>query len=226
MPTYSKETIAKDVRIAIDENETITAFNDSDGTTVDPATLELDDMIVSKIAEAVNLVRMVAPLYRLELTHTTPTVSWLDQSLCIGIVRLPADFLRLALFKMSDWPHGVAQAITPASPMYRQQFSKWGGVRGNASKPVIAFSCEPSTGEATIEFFSCASTAATAELSYVERIEDEQESYEIENPIYRAVVYKTASLVMSAYGNAALSQAFDNLCLQGLGIAEPDGQQQ
>jgi len=219
MSAFSVDNIAKDVRIAIDENEVTTAFTDSEGNTFDPATLEMDDIIKSKIADGINSVRMIAPLHKLELTRVAPTVSWLNQSLYIGKVLLPEDFLRLALFKMSDWAYGVSQAISPSSTEYRQQFSKWGGVRGNPSRPVIAFSVDSSTGDSTIEFFSCDSTIVTAELSYVNRTEHCETSYEIEQDIYRAVICKTASLVLSTYGNVTLSQVLDSLCLENLGLA-------
>ena len=50
----SEATIIKDVKVAIDENTSVAPFTDSDGNTLDPDTLEMEEIIKSKIADGVN----------------------------------------------------------------------------------------------------------------------------------------------------------------------------
>lgn len=202
--------LAKDVRVAIDENTKTTAFTDGDGNAIDADTVEMDDIIRSKIVDGINAVRMAAPLSKLELTHTAPAVEWIDAGKGIGQVTLPDDYLRLAMFRMSDWTHGVAQAISPVSPQYAQQFSEWKGVRGNPSRPMVAVSADAATGGRVMEFFSSDDDTATARLVYVAR-EDGGSAYHIEDGIYRAVVLKTAALTVAAYGNGELMQLLNAL---------------
>jgi len=57
-----------------------------------------------------------------------------------------------------------------------------------------------------IEFFSSASTDATATLLYIRRVLSEATSYDIEEKLYRAVVLKTASLVAGTYGSSDMMQ--------------------
>lgn len=213
METYSEDTIVKDVRTAIDENTSYSAFTDAEGDIVDADTLEMDDIIRSKVADGLNAVRLSAPLSVLELSAESPAVTWTDKTKCIGRVALPTDYMRLAMFKMSDWAMGVSECISPASALYRQQFSEWKGVRGNPSRPVIALSADPSTGGGTIEFFSCDTTDATASLLYVKRTA-KNTSYDIEAAIYRAVVLKTGALVMASYSNAELAQQLNALSIE------------
>lgn len=205
MRTVSEDTIARDVRIAIDENTAVAAFEDGGGNAIDTDTLEMDDIIRSKIADGINAVRMAAPLGMLELAKAQPGVAWADEGKGIGRVELPTDYMRLALFKMSDWQAGVSEAISPVSPQYRQQFSEWKGVRGNPSRPVVAISADPATGKAALEFFSCRDTTATATLLYVRR-ELGGGDYGIEDAIYRAVVLKTGALAMANYANGDMMQ--------------------
>lgn len=217
MQTYSEDTIVNDVRIAIDENTNATVFTDSDGNTFDPDTLEMEDIIKSKIKDGINAVRMVAPLHALEMTRVVPTVSWMDKDKGIGMINLPSDFLRLGLFKMSDWAYGVSRAITPTSDEYSQQFSEYKGVRGNPTRPVVSISAD--AGDGILEFFSCDSANATATLQYVERKTGESTLHKIEENIYRAVVLKTAALAMANYVNADMMQLLNSLCYEQLGIS-------
>jgi len=218
MRTYSEDTIVNDVRTAIDENTSVTAFTDSDGNSIDPDTLEMEDIIKSKIADGINAVRTAAPLHTLEPEAVSPAVTWTDKEAATGYVRLPSSFLRLALFKMSDWRYGVSQALSPTSAEYRQQFSEYGGVRGNPYNPVVALSVDGSTGKDVLQFFSSASATATAELLYVKKVTERSSAYKIEETLYKAVVLKTAALVMANYVNADMMQLLNSLCNEELSI--------
>ena len=118
---------------------------------------------------------------------------------------------------MSDWTHAVTTTIAVDSALYHQMFSRWKGVRGNPSRPNIAIATDTSTGKNVIQFFSCDSTEATAELAYIKRCDKPNEpdepntTYEIEQGIYRAVVLKTAALVAATYGNADMMNLMNTL---------------
>lgn len=218
---YAESTIIKDVRVAIDENTAITPIAGADGTALDTDTLEMEDIIKSKITDAVNAVRKVAPLSMLELTRkasgTDWPVTWTDEDKCIGEVSVPDDYLKLAMFKMSDWAHAVTTPVQADSAMYHQQFSEWKGVRGNPSRPNIAIVTDMTTGESVIQFFSCDSTAATAELTYVKRCDGaDNGNYDIETAIYRAVVMKTAALVAATYGNGDQTSLLNTLAQENI----------
>lgn len=205
MKTVTADTMARDVRVAIDEN------TDATPLVGDTDTLEMDDIIRAKLPDGINAVRMAAPLAMMELTRLTPTVTWTDTAKGIGRIALPDDFMRLALFKMSDWLYGISEAISPTADSYAQQFSDYAGVRGNPSRPVAAVTADPLTGKDALEFFSSASTNATALLLYVPRVMATATSYDVEECLYRAAVLKTASLVVGNYSNTDLMQLLDTM---------------
>lgn len=219
----TESTIISDVRVAMDENTAVTAFTDGDGTAIDTDTLEMEEIIKSKIADGVNAVRKAAPLSMLDLTRKASgddwPVTWIDEDKCIGEVELPDDYLRLVMFKMSDWAHAATTPIAADTALYHQQFSEWKGVRGNPSRPNIAIAADTATGKDVIQFFSCDSTEATAELTYIKRCTGStgsSESYEIEGPIYRAVVLKIAALVAATYANGDLTQLLNQMAQENL----------
>ena len=217
----SEATIIRDVRVAMDENTSVAPFTDSDGNTFNPDTLEMEEIIKSKIADGVNAVRSVAPLSKLEPARMASgeswPIKWIDEEKMIGEVPLPDDYLRMVLFKMSDWTHAVTITIAVDSALYHQMFSRWKGVRGNPSRPNIAIATDTSTGKNVIQFFSCDSTETTAELAYIKRCDKPNEpdepntTYEIEQGIYMAVVLKTAALVAATYGNADMMNLMNTL---------------
>lgn len=210
--------IIADVKTAIDENTKILSIS---GETFDTDTLEMEDIIKSKIVDAVNSVRNIAPLSMLDLTRkvsgTDWNISWIDEDKCIGEIPLPDDYLKLVMFKMSDWQHAVTTPIPPNNPLYHQQFSEWKGVRGNPSRPNISIASDMTTGKAVIQFFSCDDTSATAELTYIKRFEAPAgTSYDIDNPIYRAVVLKIAALVAATYQSGDLMNLLNTLSQENL----------
>lgn len=55
-----------------------------------------------------------------------------------GHLPLPDDFLRLRLFRMSDWERGVTEPVGEESLEYRLQTSCHEGLRASPSRPVVA----------------------------------------------------------------------------------------
>lgn len=192
---YNIETVSQDVRIAIDENkisEQLISDEDID-------TLSLNEIIRSKIEEAVRRVETTAPTFLLEEGHDFgDSVFWEENG--SGWTLLPDDFMRLITFRMSDWERTCYNAISVDAPLYDLQSSRYKGVRGNVQKPVCAV-VNRAEGKA-LEFYSCNSTDA-----YVKRATylpypkiDDDDGIDISERCYTAVVYTTAALVLTAYG--------------------------
>lgn len=192
---YRLEDIARDVRVAIDENSTGERLIPEG----DAETLELDDIVRGKICEAVRRVESAAALHLLDSGHVIEedSIHWEEHE--SGWILLPEEFMRLLVFKMSDWERPVWEAITPADPMYGRQSSRYKGVRGNCQKPVCAVVMRPE-GKA-LEFYSCKSREATmVQGSYLPYPEVKDGGIEICKRCYDAVVYMCAGLTVSAYG--------------------------
>ena len=118
-----------------------------------------------------------------------------------GWIILPTDFMRLVVFRMSDWERPVYTAIDDRSPIYERQSSKFIGIRGNACKPVVAI-VKRSTAR-VLEFYSCNDTDAEVEQAvYLQKPKvDEYGGIELCERCYRPIVYYTAGLTQMALGN-------------------------
>lgn len=206
---YKVQRIARDVRIAIDENKTseqLIADEDID-------TLSLDDIVRSKIVEAVRRVITEAPVHLLDGgVPFGDAVYWRDKG--AGWTLLPDDFMRLLIFKMSDWERPVYEPITAADAKYQLQFSRYKGVRGNPQKPVVAI-VSRAEGRA-LELFSCKSQSATVEQAVyipLPRV-DCDGGIEIPERCYTSAVYQAASLVLATIGQGELSSLMSELSKQ------------
>ncbi len=203
---YKIEVVEEDVRIAIDENKTSEQLISDE----DIDTLSLNEVIRSKIVEAVRRVESSAPAYLLEEGHDFgDAVYWEDK--CSGWVLLPDDFMRLIAFRMSDWERTCYNAISVDDPLYDLQSSRYKGVRGNVQKPVCAV-VNRSEGKA-LEFFSCASEDAYIKrATYIPYPEiDDEDGIDISERCYTAVVYTTAALVLTAFGASEKAEQLNAL---------------
>lgn len=203
---YQIDRIIKDVRVCLDQNET----NEALLTSGDIETLSLDEIIKSKILEAVERVHLNAPSYLLEGGHNFgDAIYW--RELESGWVLLPQDFLRLVVFEMSDWEQAVYTAISTDDPDYEKQRSRFKGVRGTAQKPVCAIAIRPE-GK-VLEFYSCKSTdAQVSRAMYIPYPEiDEYGGVDISERCYKAVVYTAASLTLMTYGEVEKGNALSEV---------------
>ncbi len=203
---YNLAEIAREVRIAIDQNMTSEQLIATD----DIETLSLEEIIRSKIVEAVRRVETAAPVHFLEEGHDFgDAVYWAD--LESGWVLLPDDFMRLIAFRMSDWERTVYAAISVDDPLYAKQSSRYKGIRGNVQKPVCAI-VNRAEGKA-LEFYSC-----NSEEAYVSRASylpyphiDEDDGIDISEKCFTAVIYTVAALVLTTYGEAEKASALTEL---------------
>ena len=189
--------MVKDVRIAIDMNRTDEPLIDID----DEDTLSLDEIIESKLIDAVRLVESEAPAIMLESGHDFGKENVFLGKDGKGFIILPSDFMRLVSFRMSDWHRTVFNSIDESDPEYGKQSSKWKGICGSPEKPVVAI-VHRSEGK-VLEFYSCNDDKATvAQATYVpyKKI-DEDGGLDVSEDCYRAAVYRAASLALASVGD-------------------------
>lgn len=203
---YNIYDVMRDVRVCLDQNMSSDQLLQTD----DVDTLALDEIIRSKILEAVIRIHSIAPTYLLEQGHNFgDAVYWSD--LESGWVLLPQDFMRLIAFEMSDWERAVFQAISTADPAYALQRQRVKALRGTAQKPVCVITTRPE-GRA-LEFYSCKSQDA-----YVRRAQylpypqiDNDEGIDICERCYTAVKYAAASLVLLTLGENDKASALSEI---------------
>lgn len=203
---YQIDKIMQDVRICIDENMQSDALIESG----DIDTLGLDEIIKSKILEAIQRVHLDAPNYLLEGGHNFgDAVYW--RELESGWVLLPKDFLRLVVFEMDDWEQAVYQAISTDDPEYEKQHSRFKGIRGTAQRPVCAIGIRPEGN--VLEFYSCKSKdAQVSRAIYMPYPKiDEDGGVDISERCYNAVIYTAAGLTLLTCGETEKGNSVSEL---------------
>lgn len=192
---YQIDKIMQDVRICIDQNMTSDALLN----TGDIDTLSLDEIIRSKILEAIQRVHLSAPNYLLECGHNFgDAVYWGD--LESGWVLLPEDFMRLVVFEMDDWEQAVYQAISTDDPEYEKQHSRVKAIRGTSQRPVCAIGIRPEGR--VLEFYSCKSKdAQVSRAIYIPYPEiDDNGGVDVSERCYKAMIYTAAGLTLITCG--------------------------
>lgn len=208
---YNIHDVMRDVRVCLDQNMTSEQLLQDD----DVDTLSLDEIVKSKIVEAVTRVHTDAPTYLLENGHDFgDAVFWGDQE--SGWVILPQDFMRLIVFEMSDWEQAVFTAISTGDPEYEMQRQRVKALRGTAQRPVCAIAVRPEGR--VLEFYSCRSeNAYTRRAQYLPYPKiDEDGGIDICERCYTAVVYAAASLVLLTLGESEKSTALSEVSKSAL----------
>lgn len=211
MTTYLLDDIAKDVRISLDQNMTSGALEEIG----DVDTLALNDLIRSKIVEAVKRVHSETPPYLLDGGNNFgDSLHWKDNG--SGWVILPDDFMRLVVFEMDDWATPVFDLHTTDEPEYLKQSSRFKGIRGTAQKPICFISIRP-VGR-VIEFYSSKSEEAQVSRAvYIPYPEvDDYDSIDISERCYDAVVYTIAALVLMTLGDTDKASVLNELAKSAL----------
>lgn len=206
MTVYNLDNIAKDVRIALDQNmvsDVLTEIGDVD-------TLALDDIIKSKIVEAVKRIHSEAPPYLLDGGYNFgDSIFWMEHE--SGWVLLPENFMRFVVFEMSDWARPVFYVTNTDDAEYEKQHSRFKGIRGTAQRPICFLSIRPEGR--VLEFYSCKSEKAKVNravyLPYPKI--DKYGAIEICQRCYDAVVYTTAALVLITFGDTDKSSVLNEL---------------
>lgn len=207
---YTIAEIAREVRVAIDQNMT----SDRLWATEDIETLALEDIIRSKIEEAARRVISKAPVHMIDSGIAIDGTVTYRKSTQSGWIHLSDNFMRLIIFKMSNWERPVYKAISADDPRYIRQFSRQPGIRGNAQKPVVAIT-RRAEGLA-LEFFPFTIGAGIEQSLYFPypRIDD-LGGINIPEHCHESVIYQTAALVANTFGDsdkaAVLTSLSDSL---------------
>lgn len=199
---YSVEQIQHDVRIAMDDypqSPSLIAMEDVDA-------ISIDKIINSKIEDAAKAVEIAAPIHMLDSGHNfAEDVFW--NSNFSGWIILPDNFMRLMVFRMSDWERPVYAAISEGEPEYTLQHSRFKGIRGNPQKPVCAITLR-AEGK-VLEFYSCNSDEATVEQAvYLPIPRIDNGGIEICERCYRPFIYQCAGMVAQTLGETEAGTSF------------------
>lgn len=196
--------MAKAVRVAIDMNKGSEPLLNEENCD----TLSLNEIIMSKLADAVRLVEMEAPAAMLESGHDFGENIFIGED-GKGFVILPNDFMRLVSFRMSDWKRTVFEAISEQDPLYSLQSSRWKGVCGNTEKPVCAI-VRRAEGK-VLEFYSCSdNTATVTQATYIPIPKiDLDGGIDVADDCYRAAIYRAASLALASIGEQLSTTMLD-----------------
>lgn len=215
MQNYLLTTIARDVRIAIDQNMQSTmleGFSDVD-------TLALNDIIQSKVVEAVARVHNSAPAVLLspkDITSSSPMIK--TEPVATGeklyYMVLPSDFMRFVALRMSDWSRTLYEAIDIDDAKYLHQSSRFAGIRGCAQKPVAAL--VPGGDGLHLELYPHTTGGTVKLFLYMPYPKIENGSIAISERCYQAVVYTIAYMVLLTIGNAEQSNALAALAKSAL----------
>ncbi|MDR0973793.1 MAG: hypothetical protein LBM61_07425 [Prevotellaceae bacterium] len=195
MTTHAVADLIRDIRITLDENSVQNEY-----LAVADDNMELDDIIRSKLSDAVRSVEEAAPLWMLEGKPHVPSVVNTNSD-GSGDVSLPADFLRLVSFLLDDWSVEVNFMVEYGSDEAMKQKNKY--IRGNPKRPICVSSFD-ATGARVLEFYSTTkANAAISKFLYVPIPVIDGDSISFSTILYKSVVNMCAGLTEIARGNQA-----------------------
>lgn len=238
MTAYKVADILKDVKVTLDSNNVNTELENAG----DDTTLELNEIIESKILESIKQVHSIAPVYLLDYGFNV-NGGFVENSLgnsihyknkgsgenvwYLGWIELPEDFMRLVMFEMSDWDKACFELKDTNTPEYKQQQSLFKGVRATKTNPQCFLSARP-YGR-ILEFYPYNPTITTSGelispsitrgvyIPYPKFIEDESGEYVyICGRCYNAVIYTICSLVATTLSEIDKSSVFVELAKSSL----------
>lgn len=206
MAVYQINRIIEDVRISLDLNKTSELLT----SIADDETLSINEIIRSKIVEAVKRVHIVAPAHLLDQGYKFGETLVMNSD-GSGYTILPDDFMRFVVFEMSDWERPCLQALSTDDPLYRQQFSKFKGIKGNYQNPLCFISIQH-VGR-VLEFYSSKSEDAyilrAVYLPYPKI--DELDGIDICERCYDAVLHTISSMVSATLGDTEKSNYYNEM---------------
>jgi hypothetical protein len=218
---YAVADIVKDVRITLDQNqvESILAADDD--------TLELDDIIRKKITEAAMRILREAPLRMIDGTVALPEPITIEDEEEGGseqvpvrvIIRLPDDYLRLAVVRMSDWETPLRVAVLDTSDIYQTVTSEFDGIRPNEYRP-LAVETEDADGPILELWGSSDAEATLMQGRYIGQPRVRDGVLNFPKLLYDALVNMTAALTAQAYKDNS-AQSLMQLAVGYMGI-QPD----
>jgi len=179
----------------IPEGEGI-SFNLSDTPNIsDP----LDLLINAHLDEATKDIILSAPLTVLFPTKASASTGTALTDTSIGYVELPANFVRLSSFKMTEWKKDISIPVTPDNPVYLlQQFPLR---RGTVNFPVVVLTWKTisATSKRVLEYFSVLSSHTIDKFLYIP--ETVAEDFVVVNPnLLDSLAWQCAGKIMQITG--------------------------
>lgn len=199
MAEKSVDTIVADVRVCLDE----IGVNEAEFL-LDADSEDMNAVIKSKISDAIRYVYLNA-----DLAFITPSVkSAKGASDNKGVVRitLDEDFLRLCFARLADWEFTVTEAIAHTDKRYAALKNPI--TTGYPDNPKAAI--VESNGK-KLELYSSGTKGGDVEYmyGYIANPIVESDKYDIDDRVYRAVVYQTAGLTLQAFKDAHADSMFN-----------------
>lgn len=157
-------------------------------------TVKLTQYIESVIPDAINLVIIISPISHINTTKGSNTL--VNGDGC-SVLSLPADFLRMAAIKLSNWKRSVSVVMPFNSEEYKIQHNVI--TRSGVNKPSCVFAynssgsiieCFPS---GSLEYFHYVKSAYSENDKGLGLIKDE---------LFPSVCYMCASLVYNIFENS------------------------
>lgn len=209
MKTANVEDIIRAVRITIDENGNETAYLNSISEN-----MELNDIIRSKILDAVRVVEMSAPSNLLgEGCAFADSIGWTGtKGESDGYIPLPDDFMRLVSFQMSDWSYPVtgSQVLSDEDSLYAILKSPYRGSFGTPKKPAAVIVKYPIG--LVLEFFSSkdGNSAAVKRARYIPipKFSTDGTTVSICEKCEQSIIYYCAYLTLLSRGDEQSASGF------------------
>lgn len=203
MDRIKEEELIKQVRVTIDENQLETDYLKSDTNN-----LELDDIIRSKLPDAIRIVLENAPAWMVEGKPMSVQPSWLSsKSDGTGFIKMPDDFLRILKIKMEGWTVAVDEPVQDGTPVAIRQKCKH--TRGNPIKPVCVLTIN-GTGNVVLEYYSVepGRTAKVEYAIYVAKPTLVEQSYDIPSLLRSSIVNYCAALSLLSRNEPQAAEHF------------------
>lgn len=183
---YDIGDLCEAVRVILDENDVATGI-----LATDTNTLQLDEIIKSKVVEATNGILSQCPLEWCgegEEMNFNSIINQVSDELGVVSVLKDSLYLRLLGAKMPDWDYPVTKTISFYSDEYKQQKSRYAGMRGNPQRPIVADVYN------SLEFYTTRHTKPEY-VRYLKRMVGDVESVTLPHELLRRVLeYQVAGL--------------------------------
>lgn len=192
------QTLMREVRIAMDENA-----DWHDLLAAEDTTLRLDDIIIQKIIDATRMLIEETPAEQLNngRDFTELEINWVGNH---GQIRLPDDFLRLIIFRMSDWDLPVREMQNDDTELYAMQSSPIPGIAADHQRPLVFRT--RIKGDDILEFYGCKDQGATIiSAEYLPEPYIVDGIIDVPSLIRMEVIYRAAGLTAMAIKDYTLS---------------------
>lgn len=172
-----------------------------------------DIFINTVMDEVAQELLLIAPLHILipSSGNPTPTELTTDDRGKTGYITLPADFLRLQSFQMSEWERPVTVPITPNDPLYSIQKNKY--ARGGVAKPVAVLTWNGTNK--ILEYYSVNSVHTLGHFRYIPETLPEN----IQDNLFPALTWLIAEKPLQITGQQELAKlAYEKaiLCIKDM----------